>query len=303
MRPALARLLRPGSVAIVGLSADPTKHGQRVLTFLRRFGFQKPVWGVNPGTPKVPGAEVFPRIKDLPQAPDAIVLAVPPPAVPGVLEEAGEIGAGGAILFSGGFAEAGREGAALQERIRDIARAGGVRLLGPNSAGIVHAAESIVMSFLTCLERPAGEIRPGPVGLVTQSGGNGSFIHNLAADRGSGLAISVSTGNEADVQAGEVLEQLAGHPQVRVIAMLIETVRDGERFLNGARRAIAAGKPMVACKIGNSGSGRRAVRTHTGVLAGTPRVYEAAFEFLGIASTRSPEEMFEVAEILASKHE
>ncbi|OGL60253.1 MAG: hypothetical protein A3I72_04890 [Candidatus Tectomicrobia bacterium RIFCSPLOWO2_02_FULL_70_19] len=299
MPAALSRLLRPESIAIVGLSADPAKHGQRVLTFLRRFGYQKPVWGVNPNTPEVPGAEVFPRLRDLSRAPDAIVLAIPPPAIPGVLEEAGEVGAGGAILFSGGFAEAGKEGASLQARIRDIARAGGVRLLGPNSAGIVHAAAGTVMSFLTCLERPAGEIRDGPVGLITQSGGNGSFIHNLAADRGSGLAISVSTGNEADVQAGEILEWLAGHPQVRVVAMLIETVRDGERFLNGARKAIAAGRPMVACKIGNSESGRRAVQTHTGALAGALRVYEAVFESLGIVSTRSPEEMFEVAEVLA----
>ena len=122
MPAALSRLLRPESIAIVGLSADPTKHGQRVLTFLRRFGYQKPVWGVNPNTPEVPGAEVFPRLRDLSRAPDAIVLAIPPPAIPGVLEEAGEVGAGGAILFSGGFAEAGKEGASLQARIRDIAR-------------------------------------------------------------------------------------------------------------------------------------------------------------------------------------
>lgn len=299
MTSALSRLLRPESIAIVGLSADPTKHGQRVLTFLRRFGYQKPVWGVNPNCPEVPGAEVFPRLLDLPLPPDAIVLAIPPPAIPSVLEEAGEIGAGGVILFSGGFAETGREGATLQTRIRDIARAGKVRLLGPNSAGIVHAAAQTVMSFLTCLERPAEEIRSGPVGLITQSGGNGSLIHNLAADRGSGLAISISTGNESDVQAGEVLEHLADHPQVRAIAMLIEIVRDGERFLNGARKAITAGKPMVVCKIGNSKLGRRAVLTHTGALAGMPRAYEAVFDSLGITSARSPEEMFEVTEILA----
>ena len=299
MPEALSRLLRPQSIAIVGLSSDPAKHGQRVLTFLRRFGYENPVWGVNPNRPAVPGAEVFPRVLDLPGPPDAVVLAVSPPAIPRVLEEAGEMGAGGAILFSGGFAEAGREGAALQARIRDIARAGGVRLLGPNSAGVVHPAARTVMSFLTCLERPAEEIRTGPVGLLTQSGGNGSLIHNLAADRGSGMAISVSTGNEADVQAGEVLEYLAAHPQVRVIAMLIETVRDGERFLRAARAAAEAGKPMVACKIGNSDLGRRAVLTHTGALAGRPRVYDAVFDSLGIVSARSPEEMFEIAEILA----
>jgi acyl-CoA synthetase (NDP forming) len=297
--PSLFRLLRPASVSIVGLSADQSKHGGRVLSFLRAAGFEGSIWGVHPRTPAVEGVEMFPSLEEVPASPDAIVLAVPPPSIPGVLEAAGEKKAGGAIIFSGGFAETGAEGAALQDRVLDVARAGGVRLLGPNSAGIILPGARTILSFLTCLERPMAEIRPGPVGLVTQSGGTGSFIHNLAADRGGGLAISVSTGNEADIELGEVFAALVGEPYVRAIALLLETVRDGPRFIAAARAARAAGKPVVACKIGRTRVGQEIMRTHTGALAGPLRTFEAAFESLGIASVRTPAELLDVAEVMA----
>lgn len=295
----LSRFFRPESVAIVGLSADRTKHGQRVLAFLRKFGFKGPIWGVHPKTPPVEGAEMFPSLREVPGSPDAVVLAVPPPAIPEVLEQAAERGAGGAILFSGGFAETGDEGAALQNRIRDIARGGGVRLLGPNSAGVIHPAAGTVMSFLTCLERPADQLRPGPVGLVTQSGGTGSFIYNLAAESGGGLAISISTGNEPDIEMGEAFAWLVEHPDVKAIALLLEMVRNGPRFIEAAKAARAAGKPVIACKLGRSESGQRIMRTHTAALAGSMRTYEAAFHALGITMTRTPAELYEVAEVMA----
>ncbi len=295
----LFRLLRPASVAIVGLSADQSKHGGRVLSFLRAAGFEGPIWGVHPRTPAVEGVSMFPSLGELPTSPDAIILAVPPPSIPGILEAAGEKIAGGAIIFSGGFAETGEEGVALQNRVLDIARAGGVRLLGPNSAGIIHPGARTILSFLTCLERPMAEIRPGPVGLVTQSGGTGSFIHNLAADRGGGLAISISTGNEADIELSEVFAALVGRPDVRAIALLLETVRDGPRFIAAAHAARAAGKPVVACKIGRTRAGHGIMRTHTGALAGPQRTFEAVFDSLGIASVRTPAELLEVAEVMA----
>lgn len=295
----LSRLLRPATVAIVGLSADQTKHGGRVLIFLRKIGFEGDIWVVHPKTPAIPGVEVFPSLKEVPASPDAIILAMPPPSIPGVLEDAAEKKAGGAIIFSGGFAEAGGEGESLQRRVCDIARAGGVRLLGPNSAGIIYPPARTILSFLTCLERPAEEIRPGPVGLVTQSGGTGSFMFNLAADRGGGLAISVSTGNEADVELGEVFEALVENPDVRSIALLLETVRHGPRFIAAARAAREAGKPVVACKIGRTEAGHGIMRTHTGALAGPIRTYEAAFDSLGITSVRGPAELLDVAEVMA----
>jgi acetate---CoA ligase (ADP-forming) len=299
-RSGLGRLVEPGSVAIVGLSADPAKHGGKVVTSLRRFGFDGPVWGVNPKRPEVEGVDdVVASLTDLPEPPDAVVIAVPAAATPDVIATAGEIGAGAAILFGGGFAEAGDDGAALQSKLLGLAQDHGLRLLGPNSAGMINPSAATVLSFLTCLERPADQLRPGPVGLVTQSGGTGSFLHNLAAERGSGFALSISTGNEADVDAAEALRHLVDHPDVRAIALVLETVRDGPRFVAAARAALLAEKPIVVCKIGRSPVGQQVMRTHTGALAGSERSYDAAFDALGITVTSTPTELFDVAELMA----
>ena len=298
-RSGLARLVEPASVAIVGLSADPAKHGGKVLTSLRRFGFDGPVWGVNPKRPEVEGVEVVASLTDLPTSPDAVVLAVPAAVTPDVIAAAGQVGAGAAILFGGGFAEAGDDGVALQAKIVGLARDHGLRLLGPNSAGVINPSAGTVMSFLTCLERPADQLRLGPVGLITQSGGTGSFLHNLAAERGSGFALSISTGNEADIDAAEALQHLVDHPDVRAIALVLETVRDGPRFVAAARAALRAHKPIVVCKIGRSAVGQQVMRTHTGALAGSERAYDAAFDALGITVTSTPTELFDVAELMA----
>ena len=296
----LARFLRPQSIAIVGLSADPQKHGGRVLSSLRKFGYPGEVWGVNPRGGDIAGLHTYPSLRDVPGSPDAVVMAVPGTAVLEIIEQAGEVNAGGAVIFGGGFAEAGAEGKARQDELRGRARATGVRLLGPNSAGLIDASSRTVMSFLTCLERPADELRPGPVGLVTQSGGSASFLHNLAAERGSGLAVSVSTGNEADVAAGEALSVLIERPDVASIALVLETIRDGAAFISAARAAVEAGKPVVVCKLGRSEAGERVMQTHTGSLASPWRRFAAVFDALGITVTATPEELFDVAELMAS---
>ena len=295
----LTRLIEPRSIAIVGLSANPEKHGARVLASLRRFGYTGEIFGVNPRGGELHGVTTYPSLRAVPTRPDAVVLAVPAAQVLTTLEAAGEIGAGGAILFGGGFAEAGPEGAALQDRIRDCARESGLRLLGPNSAGLINPSSHVVMSFLTCLERPADQLRAGPVALVTQSGGSASLIHNVAAERGSGLAVTISTGNEAGVRAGEALGFFVRQPHIRVVAMLLETIRDGEQFIESARAALAAGKPVVVCKIGRSKAGARMMLTHTGALAAPQRRLDAVFEGLGITVASTPDELFDVAELLA----
>ena len=295
----LTRLLSPRSIAIVGLSSDPQKHGGRVLGSLRKFGYPGEIWGVNPRGGEIAGLETYRSLRDVPGCPDAVVLAVPGTAALETIGQAGEVNAGGAIIFGGGFAEAGPDGKARQLELSARAAAAGVRLIGPNSAGLIDATSRTVMSFLTCLERPADQLRPGPVGLVTQSGGSASFLHNLAAERGSGLAISVSTGNEADVAAGEAMAVLVERADVASIALVLETIRDGQAFIAAARAAIEAGKPVVVCKLGRSETGARVMQSHTGSLASPWRRYAAAFDALGITVTATPEELFDVAELMA----
>ncbi len=295
----MRRMLAPASIAIVGLSADPAKHGGRVLANLRKVGFPGRVWGVNPGLPDVDGVEMFPDLAGLPAGPDLVVCAVPAAVVPATVEAAGTVGAGGVVVFAGGFAESGPLGVELQQRITSIARSTGVRVLGPNSGGIIRPSVGLAASFLTCLDRPGDQIRSGPVGLVTQSGGTGSYVHNLAAAEGGGLAVSVSTGNEADLGMADGILALVELEEVKAIALVMETVRRGPAFVEAVHRAHSAGKPVVACRIGTSRRGERLMTTHTGAMATPAKVLDGVLDTLGVTSTETPEEMLAVAGVMA----
>ena len=292
-------LLDPTSVAIVGLSADSAKHGGRVLGQLSRLGFGGQVWGVNPRMPEVVGVEMFASMRSLPARPDVVVCAVPAAAVIDVVAEAGEVGAGVVIVFAGGFSEAGEDGRRLQGRLGAAASASGVRLLGPNSGGVIRPAAGIAFSFLTCLDRPVDQIRSGPVALVTQSGGTGSYLHNLAAARGSGFTASISTGNEADLDVADAIAALVDRPEVSAIAVVLETARRGPEFVAALRRARRAGKPVVVCRLGRSERGRRLMVTHTGALAGPARVLDGVLDAEGVAFAETPADLLDVAEAMA----
>jgi len=295
----LGSLLAPRSIAIVGLSADPTKHGQRVLNNMRRVGFSGEIWGVNPNRPQLDGVNVVGSIAELPEVPDVVVCAVPAPAVGTLVLAAGRLGVGTVIVFAGGFAEAGPQGLALQNELMAAATETGVRVLGPNSGGVIVPSAGVAMSFLTCLDRPTNQIRSGPVGLVTQSGGMGSYVHNLAAAAGDGLAGSISTGNEVDMGVADGIRALLSMPAVRAIAVVLETVRDGPAFVDAVSSARDAGIPVVVTRIGRSQRGRRLMSTHTGALAQPERILQGVLDDLGVAVAETPAEMFEVAGLLA----
>lgn len=290
-------MIDPRSIAIVGLSSDPAKHGSRVLRHLRQLGFAGEVYGVNPKTPEVAGVDMLPSVDQLATAPDLVVCAVPASAVVPVVESCS--GVGGVVVFAGGFAESGESGRLRENELKSAATAAGVRVLGPNSGGIIRPGVGLAASFLTCLDRPVGEVRSGPVGLVTQSGGTGSFMHNLAAEQGSGLAISISTGNESDILLGEAVSAVASVPDTEVIVVVIETVRDGPGFVDAVRRSIASGKPVVVCRLGSGRRGGELMATHTGAMAVPAEVLGGVLETLGVHLAETPGEAFEVAEAVA----
>ena len=293
------RLLQPRSVAIVGLSTDSSKHGGRVLRHLRALGYAGDIFGVHPKADAIDGVEIFRSVSDLPVPVDALVCAVPAPALPGVIAEGAALGAGSAVIFGAGFAEAGGEGRSRQQELVEAAGSSGLRILGPNSAGMVRASSRVALSFLTSLDRPGNEIRPGPVAVVTQSGGAGSYLVNRAAARGAGLAAVVSTGNEADITAETVIQTLVEDDEVRAVALVLEAVRDGARFIAAIEAAHAAGKPVVVCKLGTSAAGREVMRTHTGALADERRVTAGVLDSLGVTVAKTPGELLDVAEVLA----
>ena len=293
----LGRLLDPASIAIVGLAEDQTKHGGRVLGHLRRLGFAGTVYGVNPKLPEVHDVEMFGSVAALPEPPDLVVCAVPAAAVVDVVADSE--GTGGLVVFAGGFGESGPDGQALETDLAEKAGSLGVRVLGPNSGGIIRPTRGLAASFLTCLDRPADQIRSGRVAVVTQSGGTGSYLHNLAAARGGGLAISVSTGNEADIRLGEAIDAVSQLDEVRVVLALIETVRDVPVFVESVRTSVERGKPVVACRIGIGSQGKTLMTTHTGAMAVADKVLEGVLDSLGVVIAETPGEAYEVAEVIA----
>jgi len=293
----LLGLLDPSTIAIVGLSSDPSKHGRRVLRNLVELGFRGEVWGVNPRLPRIDGVSVYATIGDLPQPPDLVVSAVPGEVVEGVISQCSGVGA--IVVFAGGFAETGLDGSSRQRALEDEAARVGVRMLGPNSAGVIRPGRRLAASFLSCLDRPPEEIRTGPVGVVTQSGGIGSYLHNLAAERNGGLAISVSTGNEGDVKLGEALAAVVDLEEVAAVLALVETIRDGPGFMGAIELARSRSKPVVVCRLGTTDRGKNVMRSHTGAMAVPEAVLSGVLASMGVVETTTPGEAYEVAELLA----
>ena len=273
----LRKLFRPESVAVVGASTDPAKIGGRPLHFLKKHGFDGKIWPVNPRAKEVEGHVCFPDVGSLPGTPDAaIILVGPDHAIPAVRDLA-EAGCGAAIVLAGGFAETGDAGDDRQRALLEAA--GDMRLLGPNTIGLLNVTDSVTLSASGALD--IEERRAGGVAVVSQSGGILGSLLSRAAARGVGLSILAATGNEADIDVSDIMEYLAGDDATRVVALYLETIRKPARFRAAARALGQAGKRLVVYKVGRSESGAQAASSHTGALAGEDRVFDGLFRQVG----------------------
>ncbi|NYT35951.1 CoA-binding protein [Allopusillimonas soli] len=271
-------LFRPRSVAIVGASADPAKTSGKPLAYLRKHGYAGAIYPVNPKVSHIDGVPCFPDIASLPQPPDvAIVMLSADRAIEAVRELAAK-GTAAAIVLASGYAELGEDGARRQQALKQAA--GSMRLLGPNTIGLVNLTDGIPLSASGALE--AGLLPAGNIALVSQSGGILGSLLSRAAAQGIGFSKLVSTSNEADLGLADIIDALVDDAATHVIALYMETLRDPVRFRRVAARARAAGKPIVAFKIGRSESGARSAVSHTGAMSGADRMYEALFSDAGI---------------------
>jgi len=290
---ALAGLFRPRAVAFVGVSPDPMKYSGRALSFLRRHGFRGPIFAVNPKYQEVLGEPCVKDTVDLPAGQiDLAFIAVSAERVPAVIEACGRKGIRAAIVASSGFRESGADGAQREEALLRTARKAGVRLCGPNCIGAANVVDGVVASFGTVFER---EVAPGNVAVISQSGAFASNLVDALRRRGLGISYMVSSGNEADMTAGEYLGYLAADARTHVLLVYLEGMRDPTAFLGAAREALIAGKPVVLLKTGKTPASQRAILSHTGSLAGDQAVEAAAFERYGIVIVPSIDDMLEVA--------
>ena len=292
----LDRLFHPRSVALIGASPEPGSVGAIVLRNLRRSGFRGELMPVNPHHRTIDGTPVHPTVGSLPQAPDLAVIATPREPVPALIAELGEAGTRAAVVITAISGGAGSQAVTLRQAMLDTAKPHLLRIVGPNSGGIMVPQLGLDAS-LSHLSAPAGDIA-----FVSQSGAMITAMLDWAVPRGLGFSHVVSLGEKADVDFGDMLDYLAADPHTRAILLYTEGITHGRKFMSAARAA-ARIKPVLALKAGRSLAGSRAATSHTGVLAAADAVYDAAFRRAGMLRVRTMAELFDAAETLALTRE
>jgi acyl-CoA synthetase (NDP forming) len=279
------RLLNPRHIAFVGGADAAVAIGEA-----RRAGFAGQLWAVNPKRTSLAGVDCIPSLADLPEAPDAVFLAIPAPMVPGAIAELAAMGAGGIVCYSAGFGEANETGQALETELK--AAIGDMVLIGPNCYGIInYVGRSALWPFAH------GGFCPGyGAAIITQSGMFSSDI--TMSQRSLPLAYMASVGNQADLGLPELVDLLCERPEVRAIGLHIEGLSDIPAFERAVLKALRAGTPVVALKTGRSTIGESLTLSHTGSLAGSAELYEALFQRLGVISLSTPSQLLETLKLL-----
>ena len=299
-RAALAQaLFEPKVVALIGASGDPKKNTSRPQRFLRKHGYTGKIIPVNPGRDEIFGEKAYPDLMSVPEAIDHAFIMVPRDAVAAAIEQCVQKKVLTATIYSDGFAETGDEGRRKQEEVLAIARAGGVRVLGPNCIGILSIRPSFALSVNAVLEMD--HIKPGPFAIVSQSGSMTGGLLSRGLGRGAGFSKLISVGNEADIGVGELTDMLVDDPYTGAILLFLETLRDADRLAHAARRAYAANKPVVVYKLGRSDIGQDLAASHTGALAGADEVADSYFRAHGMLRVDNLETLFELPALIAGQ--
>ncbi|HEY7141728.1 MAG TPA: acetate--CoA ligase family protein [Methylomirabilota bacterium] len=293
----LGRLFAPRSIALVGVPGDLSRPGARPFHFLRRHGYPGRIYPVNPSHQTIGDLPAYPSVDALPEPPDVAWIGLPAAQAAGALAACGRARVPFAVILGAGFAETGESGAGEQARLVESARRVGVRLLGPNTVGFVNGWDRVALTFSTVGKLEA--LVPGPVALLSQSGGLGGCLLDRAAARGIGVGLFVSTGNEADLSLADYLEWLVDDGRARAIACLVEQVREPGRVAAAVERAAARGIAIVALKLGASAVGSRAARSHTGSLAGGRDAWRAWAHAVGLLEVTELDHLVETAAHLA----
>jgi acyl-CoA synthetase (NDP forming) len=290
----LKPFFEPSSVAIIGASRTPGKGGYNIAENLKRLGYEGRIYPVNPEAKEILGLPVYPDLEHAPEPPELVIIVLPPSLVLSALEGCIARGVKAVIIESAGFGEMDEPGARLEKKIARIAEETGVRVMGPNSVGTINPSVRFDASLgrLNKIFLPKADVKPGSVGFVGQTGlFTGVFLPLINSELG--ISKVACLGNKCDVDESDLLEYLGNDRQTRVIAMYLESIKDGRRFLSLSRRIVKE-KPIIILKAAITESGARVSATHTGSIAGEDRVYDAAFKQSGIIRVDSFEQLWDV---------
>jgi acyl-CoA synthetase (NDP forming) len=284
----LRALFNPRSVAILGASNDPAKWGNRLALGALRGEGSRTVYLVNRNGGEILERQAYPTLADLPEPPELVVLSVPADGFEDAVDASLAAGAKALVGITTGLGETGDEGRAREAAIVERVRAAGAVLLGPNCLGIFDSATSLDLGW--------SELQGGSIGLVSQSGNLALELALLAEDYGLGFSRFASLGNQADLEAAELVRSLIDHEPTRVIALYCEDFRDGRAFARAAQEAVEAGKPVVLLTVGGGEVSAQAARSHTGALVSSTTAVEAACRAAGMQRVRSPRELVDLAQ-------
>jgi len=280
-------LFHPKSVAIVGASPNPLARGYDYIRGFMEFGFEGDIFPINPKVDEILGLKVYPSIKDVPKTVDYVITCIPAPSVPQLVEECATKGVKVIQLFTAGFSETGEEeGVKLEEELVQRAHRAGIRVIGPNCMGVHYPKAGLALAWLPFAKGS------GPVGAISQSGGHSVLLLSSGYLRGIRFSKVISFGNACDLNETDFLEYLTFDPETEIIAIYIEGVKDGQRFINALKRAVTA-KPVIITKGGRTTAGTRAVSSHTGALAGKVEMWHALFKQLKVIQVDSIDEMID----------
>ncbi len=290
----LDALFSPQSVALVGATEKIGSVGRTILWNLIRNPFGGTVYPINPKRSNVLGIKAWPSVKELPEPVDLAVIVTPAPSVPGIIAECVDSGVRGAIVISAGFKEIGPEGVELERQVLEEARRGSMRVIGPNCLGVMNPVAGLNATFASTMARP------GNVGMVSQSGALLTAILDWSFQENVGFSRFVSLGSMLDVGWGDMIDYLGDDPQTKSIVLYMESIGDARAFLSAARE-VALTKPIIVIKAGRTAQAAKAAASHTGSLAGSDDVLEAAFRRSGVLRVDKISELFYLAEVLSKQ--
>ncbi len=290
----LDAIFAPKSVAVIGASEKPGSVGRTLLWNLIGNPFGGTVFPVNPKRRSVLGIKAYPSISNIPESVDLAVIATPAPTVPGIIGECVDAGVKGAIILSAGFKESGAAGVILEKQILSLSQCGLIRIIGPNCLGVMNPRTGLNATFASAIARP------GNVGFISQSGALCTAILDWSFRENVGFSAFVSIGSMLDVGWGDLIYYLGDDPQTKSIVIYMESIGDARSFISAARE-VALTKPIIVIKAGRTEAAAKAAASHTGALAGSDAVLDAAFRRCGVLRVNSISDLFDMAEVLAKQ--